>query len=115
MSTRDIFESSVRSSGDVGAFFEYDGETGYFYLHDQPHGPDHKVINALRILNTRADFQQEDVRVDWDPIERYVGLFIRGQLWAAFDTSTGAKYGGDYCSKAISCVPSEIAHAFAQT
>jgi hypothetical protein len=30
---KEIFVSSVRSTGDLAGVFEYDGETGYFYLY----------------------------------------------------------------------------------
>ena len=114
MNEQEIFESTVRSDGDIGACFEHDGETGYFYLYNDPQGPNHKITDAIRVLNKPADFQQKDVQLGWDAGERYVGLFIRNQLWAAFDTRTGAKYGGDYQPNAVSTVPAEVADALIQ-
>jgi len=102
----------VRSAGDLAGFFEYDDETGYFYLYDQPRGPGHRIVDAIRVLNTRGDFQQQDVKILWDPSERYVGLLIRSQLWAAFDTKTGAKYGGDYRVNTRPALPTEVISIF---
>lgn len=31
MATGELFESSVRSAGDLAGFFEHDGDVGYFY------------------------------------------------------------------------------------
>lgn len=112
----EMFESAVRSREDLGAAFEYDGETSYFYLMEDPHGDapserGSRIIGHIFILNGTPDFRQEDVAVEWDRAERMVGLFIKGQLWAVFD-DTGAKYGGRYRTNGEPDISEEIAEAF---
>jgi hypothetical protein len=107
-----IFTSKVRSAGDLAGVFEYDGGTGYFYLYDQWREPGKKVLDAIQILSTAADFEERDVQVLWNSNETCVGLVIRDQVWAAFDTRTQAKYGGDYRRTAVSPVLEEIVKAF---
>jgi hypothetical protein len=34
MSANEMFESASRANGDLAGVFEYDGETGYFYLYE---------------------------------------------------------------------------------
>src|SRR5438552_3008968 len=96
MATDEMFESAVRSAGDHAGVFEYDGETGYFYLYQTKGAQGQKVLDAIRVMIGTAHFDESDVVVRWDAAERAVGLFIRGNLWAAFDATTGTKYGGDY-------------------
>lgn len=91
----EIFDSSVRSAGDLAGVFEYDGETGYFYLYQTEGGKDHKVLGSIRVLSGEPDFGDVDIAIRWDPANRRVGLFIRGVLWAAFDDCR-ERYGGNY-------------------
>lgn len=107
-----IFISKVRSAGGLAGVFEYDGETGYFYLYDQRREPGKKLLDAIQILSTPADFEEREVEVLWNSNETCVGLVIRDQVWAAFDTRTQAKYGGDYRRNAVLPVPEEIVKAF---
>jgi hypothetical protein len=107
-----IFEDATRSAGDRSAVFEYDGDTGYFYLYNAQGEQGRKVVAAIRVLHGDSDLQQEDVAIRWGADEGVVGLFIRGQLWAAFDDRTGARYGGDYQTGARPEIPCEIADAF---
>lgn len=116
MADQEMYESSMRSREDLGAFFEYDGETSYFYLMEDPHALEpresgSRIIGHIFILNGVPDFRQEDVAVEWDRDERMVGLFIKGQLWAVFD-DTGAKYGGRYRPNGEPDISEEIAEAF---
>ena len=109
-----MFDSSVRSAGDLAGVFEYDGQTGYFYLHDFSREESQKVLAAIRVVVTTPDFDQSNVELKWDKAERHVGLFIRSVIWAAFDTKTGAAFGGDYAAGARSKVPQELAEVFAE-
>ena len=95
MANDDIFESAIRSKGDLAGVYEYDGETGYFYLY-QTGANGNKVIAAIHILSEDPDFVAKDVTIRWDKEGECVGLFIRTDLWAVFDTRDQAKYGGDY-------------------
>lgn len=92
----EIFDSAVRSAGDLAGVFEYDGETGYFYLYATDEAAGEKVLDSIHVLSTDPDFVEADVAVCWDSKEQKVGLFIRGVLWAAFDCHLGTKCGGGY-------------------
>jgi len=90
-----MFESVIRAKGDLAGVYEYDGETGYFYLYQTgPNG--NKVLGAIHVLSGMSDLADEDVQIRWDHENEKVGLFIRTELWAVFDARDGAKYGGDY-------------------
>jgi len=92
----DMFESAVRSRGDLAGFFEYEDNTGYFYLYEV-HGEDRgKVLEHIHILSGPAPFEERDVAIGWNKSENRVGLFIHGELWAVFDTVTNKKFGGNY-------------------
>ena len=108
----EVFDSAVRSAGDLAGVYEYDGDTGYFYLYDTRSEDTRKVIAAISVLAGRSGFEKEDVAIRWDSTEGKVGLFICEQLWAAFDTETGAKYGGNYRAHGNPEMPVEIAEAF---
>lgn len=108
----EIFESAPRSSGDLAGVFEYDGETGYFYLYQTVGSEGQKVLSAIHILSTDPDFNHSDLAVRWDLKEERVGLFIRGQLWAVFDGHERTKYGGNYRSGAHPALSPEIVRSF---
>lgn len=91
----EMFESAARAAGDLAGVFEYDGDTGYFYLYVTDEGC-HKVADAIHILSGEPDFSESDLSVRWDAEEHKVGLFIKGVLWAAFDSRGRIKYGGGY-------------------
>ena len=103
----------MRSFGDLAGVFEFDGETGYFYLCDQTREPTQKIIDRVRILSFKPDFSDHDVLVRWDDSEKRVGLLIRRELWAVFDAQAKTKHGADYLPQARSTVPAEIARLFA--
>ena len=112
MTEHEIFKSSARSSGDLSGVFEFDGETGYFYLYDQTHKSDQMIIDQIRILNGKPDFGEDEVLIRWDNAERTVGLLIRGEVWAVFDAEFRAKHGGDYLPDGVSTVPAALAQRF---
>ena len=93
MATEEIFDSCVRPAGDLAGVFEYDGETGYFYLYATDATGDARVLDAVHIVSGEADFEASDVVIEWDRGETRVGLTIRGQLRATFDTADMAKHG----------------------
>jgi hypothetical protein len=111
MSGCEIFESCIRRAGDLGGVFECDEETGYFYLFDIARDEARRVVDAIRVLAGRPDFTQRDISVRWDRQETRVGLFIRGVLWAVFDTA-GSKYGGEYNPNARPVIPPEVVVGF---
>ena len=112
MTNEEMFDSAVRSAGDKAGVFEYDGETGYFYLYDTRNEETRKVVDAIPVMNREPDCAETDLAVRWDSAERMVGLFIRGALWAVFDDKTGTKYGGHYHAHSRPEVPDEIIKAF---
>jgi hypothetical protein len=112
MTKEEIFDSAIRSAGDRAGVFEYDGETGYFYLYDNNNAVGRKVIGSIRVLSGDADFTENDVAVRWDREERKVGLFIREVLWAVFDLCDGARYGGGYTPRSRPSLPREVESGF---
>jgi hypothetical protein len=114
MELEEMFDSSVRSAGDFAGVFEYDGEVGYFYLHDMSRDEGRRVLAAIRVVVTKPDFDQDSIQIRWDKAETRVGLFIRAALWAAFDTKSGTACGGDYAAGAQPGVPKDVADAFAE-
>jgi hypothetical protein len=112
MVAEEIFDSCVRSAGDLAGVFEYDGETGYFYLYATETTGDARVLDAIHILSGEPDFAASDVAVVWDRSETRAGLFIRGQLWAVFDRAALTKYGGDYRNEMQPSVPADVLVAF---
>jgi len=112
MARKEMVDSAVRADGDHAGVFEYDGDTGYFYLYETKGASGKKVIGAIRVLVGTPDFEDRDIEIRWDADENLVGLFICGQLWAAFDGRTGAKYGGNYGARARPEIPLEIVSVF---
>jgi hypothetical protein len=112
MATDEIFNDSVRTAGDLAGVFEYDGETGYFYLYDTTERQGKKILDSIRILSGEADFSDADISIRWDLEEQKVGLFIRNVLWAVFDGSRLAKYGGNYKAGAKPSLPPEVERGF---
>lgn len=95
MPNKEIFDSALRSAGDLAGVFEYDGETGYFYLY-QTEGHSNKVLEAIHVFSGHFDFRKAEIEVRWNSSEESVGLFIHGELWAVFEADKLIKHGGDY-------------------
>ncbi len=112
MAGNEMFDSAVRSAGDRAGIFEYDGDTGYFYLYDMLSEQGKKVISCIRILTEIPSFGQGDIVIRWSSNQSVVGLFIREQLWAAFDDRNGTKYGGNYRAGTRSDIPLNVAKVF---
>ena len=107
-----MFKSSVRSKGDLAGVFECDSEACYFYLYDQTRPKEHMIVDHIRISERGPDFQQNEIFIRWDESEKKVGLLIRGQVWAIFDTEAKKKHGGTYVPEGRSPVPAEFAKSF---
>lgn len=112
MSAKDMFDSAVRSAGDLAGVFEYDGETGYFYLYETGGAQGHTVSGAIRILVGDPDFDETHVSVRWDASEMNVGLFIRDELYAAFDGDGRIGYGGEYHTNTRLQIPPVVRSSF---
>ena len=103
----EIFDSAVRTKGDLAGVFEYDeadgpqNATAYFYLYETA-GP---VAGAIHIRSGAWSITEADITVKWDRGEQRVGLFIFGVLTAAFDAATGARYGGRHGEDFNSGIP----------
>jgi hypothetical protein len=111
----DIFDSCVRGRGDLAGVFEYDGETGYFYLYEVGSPAGQKVVDSIHIFTGEPDFEEADVEIRWDAHEEKVGLFIRGTLWALFDPRRGEKHGGNYQAATTfpaPSIPADVTHGF---
>ena len=92
----EMFDSTVRSSGDLAGVFEYADGAGYFYLYEISESQEDKVVDFIQVNSRIADFDESDIAIVWDGAEERVGLFIRDVLWAVFDVVTERKYGGNY-------------------
>ncbi|RVD55898.1 hypothetical protein EN828_22805 [Mesorhizobium sp. M2D.F.Ca.ET.185.01.1.1] len=98
----DIFDSAVRTKGDLAGVFEYEesggprSATAYFYLHRLEGDPTGSVLGAIYVRSGQWAITEADVAIEWDSGEQRVGLFVFGVLVAAFDAATGVKYGGQY-------------------
>lgn len=108
----EIFDSAVRAAGDLAGVFEYDGETGYFYLYATGGGAGQKVLDSIHILSGELNFMESEISVRWDAKDEKVGLFIKGVLWAIFDSRRGAKYGGNYKAGGTPSMPSGMECGF---
>lgn len=104
----DLFDSCVRDKGDLAGVFEYDGETGYFYLYDVSVG-DQRVVDSIHVLSGSTDLEDGDISVRWDDANVRVSLFVRNVQWAVFNCATGAKFGGDYQRDGTPQIPDEEA------
>ena len=80
----EIFVSSVGREGNLGAFFEHDGSTGYFYLLDPKEKDGKRIRGAIQVCGESPNFSRSDLEIRWSHDGTSVGLLIRGQLWAAF-------------------------------
>ena len=103
----DIFQSAMRTTGDVAGIFEYDGDVGYFYLYDLSKLKGRQIISSIHILSGASDFSNQEVKVSWSKSGDFVGLYIKGRLWAAFDAD-GIGYGGGYSPERGPNIPREI-------
>jgi hypothetical protein len=106
-----IFESSIRTSGDLAAIFECDEEGGYFYLFDLTKEKGRQARAVIVVSEHGVDLQGSDVSVRWNTSEEIAGLCIHGDLWAAFDQH-GRRYGGSYGAQNAPSIPPEVIRRF---
>jgi hypothetical protein len=106
-----IFESAVRTSGDLAGIFEYDEEGGYFYLFDLTKNNGSQARGVIFVAPKNIDFQPLDVSVKWNEAQDIVGLYVHHDLWAAFDQQ-GRKYGGIDDTRKAPSVPAAIIEQF---
>jgi hypothetical protein len=104
----EIFESSVRSAGDLAGVFEFDGDTSYFYLYRVGTSEGNKVVDAIKVSVGEPDYSESDIEIRWSAGESLVSLLIAGQICAVFDCDGAQKFGGDYVAGAASKVPPGI-------
>lgn len=109
----DRFVSCARSAGDLAGVFEFDGETGYFYLYALEARDAEPIRGAIHVCSAPADFAESEVAVRWNPTETAVGLFIRGVLWAAFEPARNLACGGGYAPSARPTIHAAAAMDFA--
>lgn len=106
-----IFESSIRTSGDLVAVFECDHDGGYFYLFDLAKEKGQQARAVIEVSDRSVSLQGSDISVRWNASEDIAGLCIRGDLWAAFDEH-GGRYGGSYGMLDAPSIPLEVARRF---
>jgi hypothetical protein len=106
--SEEIFIDAVRSKEDLAGVFEYAEETGYFYLYDLNANEGQKVLDNIQIVSGDILLCEEDLIVRWYNAERYVGLFIKGSLWAGFDTEKHIRFGGKYKIGDVPKIPQEF-------
>jgi len=109
--TGEIFGSAVRPQRDFAGMFEYDGETGYFYWLDLSQEEGKRIKAHIHITSNDPGFPKSGIRVSWNRSCDAVGLYIGGDLWAAFHLQ-GGKHGGNYKAGGGPAIPAEIAAGF---
>ncbi|WP_213069469.1 DUF2251 domain-containing protein [Methylomicrobium album] len=77
----EIFLSAICKAGDYAGVFEYDGETGYFYLYRVDNIDGNKVISAIQIINDILDINESDLSIKWNDDQRMVGIIMKNELW----------------------------------
>lgn len=92
--SQEIFDSAVRSAGDLAGVFEYDGDVAYFYLYDLTRDEGKKIVSAIQVSPFSLDIVEADIQICWDRSEERVGLFVRQNLTAVFDVVSKINYGG---------------------
>lgn len=108
----ELFESAVRSSGDLAGVFEFDGEVGYFYLCVTGEKQDSKILDSMGIFLNTPMSSLPSIAVEWDASEQNVGLVINGILWAVFDCANGEKFGEAYSKNTKPNFPTDVAQGF---
>lgn len=110
-----IFESATRSAGDLAGVFEHDDDTGYFYLYRMGRtDEEQEIVGAIHVVSDRRPaYTAKDIEIRWNGKEDIVGLFIKGQLWAAFDGATNRKFGGNFTPNQPPNLPDSVLKSFA--
>lgn len=101
-----------RSANDLAGVFEFDGETGYFYLYRYNSAPKDQILGWIHIVSGVPDFKEADVKICWTENEAIVGLFVYSVLWAAFDATRHTGFGGNYRPCNQPDIPENIGSCF---
>ena len=109
----DVFVAQDAPDGRHSAFFEDDGETGYFYAVDlRP--PDNTILDAVHIYNV-ANVVDRDrpstLSIVWSEDGAKCALLINGYPHAAFDFA--AKRG--YCRTNFPNFPNKAERSWAES
>ncbi|MES1180065.1 MAG: hypothetical protein ABUL43_02600 [Hyphomicrobium sp.] len=107
----EIFESSVRSIGDLAGVFEYDGDNAYFFLFDLTKGKGRQASAVICVNSEKTDYCAADISIKWNRTEEIVGLYVHGTLAAAFDHQ-GRRFGGDYGAQKAPTIPDQVIAQF---
>ena len=89
-----IFDSCIRSAGDLAGVLECDDDASYFYLYDSTRDENRRVLGAICLSLGPPDFEESDIDIRWDRMEEFVAVFIRQDLRAIFEGATGCGFGG---------------------
>ena len=97
----------MNNAGNLGAFFEADDDVGWFYLYKirNPNRPDEEIdlqiFGSVQVMRGKPDFAESDAVVRWSDDQTWVGLFIKGTLYAYFDIAAGWGIPGRYPDRSL--------------
>jgi hypothetical protein len=103
----DIYADALNNAGNLGAFFEADDDVGWFYLYKirNPNRPDEEIdlqiFGSVQVMRGKPDFAESDAVVRWSDDQTWVGLFIKGTLYAYFDIAAGWGIPGRYPDRSL--------------
>lgn len=109
--TSDIFVTATRRDGRMAGVYEYDEDTGYFYLCEVVGGQP-RVVDAIHIVSAPSNLDEESIEVRWSGDERCLALLIHGEPWAAYCPAERGKYGGNYTPDGIADLPATVKEQF---
>ena len=95
MTSNEIFESQLNSSGSFAGVYEHDDRVGYFYLYDLARPEGQKVTGALRVSVGPILHKPDEVEIRWSADDVFVGLFVKESLCAAFNAKTREAFGNE--------------------
>jgi hypothetical protein len=104
----EYFDSSMRPSGDIAGVFEFDGETGYFYLYEMSSDGENKIKGALNIHIDNVTFAPSDVLINWSSDWNITYLKISNKVYAVFDCRSGIGYSGNISTGVEAVIPLSI-------
>src|SRR5262245_2730403 len=107
-----MFLSSLRHDSEFAGVFEADEDTGYFYLYKPENLEGQRVLGAIHVWSGEPPIKKRQLSIEWSKDDTVVGLLIDGRPWAAFETETGKRHGGEYSSSRKPRVPVRIAAKF---